>query len=205
MTLTWQLVLFEVLNFCILVAILGRFLYRPVRRMLRERREQIEGVREQAEAREREALATQAEYEARRVALEREAETLRAEGRARGEEAAERVLSEARETARLERDRAADDLARSERRALEALRDEVLELAVSAAGRVLAGLELPDVASAYARLAGERLRAQSGDQPLAALRVELSPDADPERVRGALRDVLGEDAQLELSTDPQLV
>jgi F-type H+-transporting ATPase subunit b len=203
-TLSWQLVLFEVFNFCLLMAILGRFLYRPVREALRQRREQLEQARREVEAREQEAERARTEFDARRAELEQEADALRSSGRKRGEQEAEHLISEARDAMLRDRERFEDDLAQTERRALGDLRQQVLLLAVEAASRVVGSMELPDIATAYARLGGRRLKEQLGEVDGERLHVAVSPDAEPATVRAALEDVLGA-CDLELTTNTDLV
>ncbi|MEZ6186822.1 MAG: ATP synthase F0 subunit B [Planctomycetota bacterium] len=204
MNLSWQLVLFEVLNFCALMAILARFLYRPVREKLEERRAQLEGARREVEAREREAAEVKAQFAARLAALEQEAADLRAAGRRRGADEAERLIDEAREDARRERERFQETLARSERLAFEGAREQVLRLAVEGAARALDGLGLPDLATAYARLGSQRLAQELGARQAGEpVQVQLSPDAEPEAIRAVLEQVLGP-RPMELSADPEL-
>ncbi|MGE0710654.1 MAG: ATP synthase F0 subunit B [Planctomycetota bacterium] len=207
MELSLRLVLFETLNFLLLVAILGRFLYRPVREVVARRREELERAQAELAAREAEAARVREEFEARRAQLEREAADLRDQGLRRGEEAAERLLAEAREEARRDQERQREDLERAERRALSELEERVLALGTAAAARVVAGLEQPDLATAYARLGARRLRGELPEEGRGGgtLRVALSPDAQREEVLAALRAELGEAWTFALEEDPALL
>ncbi len=89
MGLDWSTFLLEVANFLILVWILKRFLYAPVKAAIERRQKRVEGVLAEAEGRRAEADRMRADYEARVQDWERE----RAEGRAalERETAAERA------------------------------------------------------------------------------------------------------------------
>lgn len=204
MEFSWQLVLFELFNFCLLMAILGRFLYRPVRAILEKRRDLIEQARRGAEQREREAEASREGFEARRAELEGEAEALRRAGRQRGEDEAARLVEESREAARGDRLRLQKNLELTERRALDQMRGSILDLAVEAAARVVGGMEREDIASAYARLGARRLKERRDKLEGERLRVSVSPDANPVGVRAALEEALGP-CELELDVDAELV
>jgi F-type H+-transporting ATPase subunit b len=205
MDVEWPIVAFEVLNFAVLVLLLRRLLFRPVQRVLAERRHELESARVEVEAREQVAMRLQAEHEARLRSLDAEAharlESAVAEGRTR----AEAMLAEAREQARSLESNAELQVAAARRRALERVRVEVLRLAAEAAQRVVPELEGPAVARAQARRAAHRLaEALVGGTP-GRVRVAVGSDVEPEPVEQELRAVLGPAVALELSVDPSIV
>lgn len=132
----WEAV-WTVISFAIFLFLLTRLFYRPVMKMLEERRQTIEsGLAEARKAREQ-AEALNKEYEERLAAAQREAQAIidRAEQTAEryrqerlqaAQEEAEQLLERARE--RIERER--DD-------AIAALRREAADLAVLAAERII--------------------------------------------------------------------
>ena len=86
----------QVVNFGILVLVLNIFLYKPIRKVLADRRQVVDGAREKAAAVDLEVQEKMAQYEvrmreARAVASERRAESLK---QAQAEETA--VLEKAR-------------------------------------------------------------------------------------------------------------
>jgi F-type H+-transporting ATPase subunit b len=130
-------VIWHLVNFLILLAVLQRFLYRPVIRALDERATRIRDAMAQAEA-------TRAETER----LEQESRTIIERGRREAQEivgqanrSAERILAEAREHARQEGDRLGEraraDLARERDQVFQELREQLADLVVTAAGRVI--------------------------------------------------------------------
>jgi len=106
----------HIINFLLLLWLLKRFAYRPVLRMLEERRRRIEEglkaadlAREEA-ARQRAELEKQLEEERRKAqeriaAATRQVEELREKILSEAREEAERIIAEAREQAQQERER----------------------------------------------------------------------------------------------------
>lgn len=78
MGLDWSTFLLELFNFLILIWILKRFLYAPVKAAIEARRERVESVLAQANARREEADRMGQAYEARREAWEQERAQARA-------------------------------------------------------------------------------------------------------------------------------
>jgi F-type H+-transporting ATPase subunit b len=72
MELTWSTFVLEVINFVVLVWILKRFFYAPVRRVIDQRRRSIDESRAQAEQRRAEAQSLEEQYQARLSQWEQE-------------------------------------------------------------------------------------------------------------------------------------
>ena len=94
----------QLINFGILVLVLNVFLYKPIRKVLADRRQVIDSAREKTVSVDAEVQAKMTQYEARLHAAKVEAGSLRAE---------DLKLAQAEETAVLEKARkqAADSLA----------------------------------------------------------------------------------------------
>jgi F-type H+-transporting ATPase subunit b len=90
---------FQLINFGILVLVLNVFLYKPIRKVLADRRQVIDSAREKTESVDAEVQIKMAQYEARLHAAKTEAGAHRAEALklAQAEEAA--VLEKARKQA----------------------------------------------------------------------------------------------------------
>ena len=78
MGMDWSTFFLELINFLILVWILKRFLYVPVKRAIEERRQRVESVLAQAQATRAEAERLRAEYESREQAWQVERDQARA-------------------------------------------------------------------------------------------------------------------------------
>ena len=135
--LDWKLLLIQALNFAILLMVLWKFLYKPVLKMIDERREKVaEGV-QKAEAADRRLIDADVEGKGLVAAAGKEAESLVASARGRAEQ-------QAQEIARLAQERAdqlyADASARAEeakRQALVAGEKEIARAAMLAAEKIL--------------------------------------------------------------------
>ncbi|MEZ4385007.1 MAG: ATP synthase F0 subunit B [Nannocystaceae bacterium] len=217
MDIDLKTVAFELLNFVVLMVIFARFLFKPVREVMRRRREEIERARHEVERAKSEAEAAQAGFDARRRELEASAEAATAAARSKGEAAADALLREARaEAERLHRT-AEEEVAHAERRAIAALTPRLTRLAADAAGRLLADADAPELCERFALKAAAELRgnlerasADAGAPSRAqapTIEAWLSADADEARTLACLRRGLGEwsRAGVEVRRDPELV
>lgn len=145
MELSWSTFVLEIVNFVVLVWILKRFFYAPVRRVIERRREAVEASIAQAEQKRAEAKDLEEQYQSRLTGWEHEEKQAR--DRLQQEVAAERERLFADLRASLEKER---EKARVlEQRRLGELGRQAQERAVSQgaefAARVLAGAAVPQV------------------------------------------------------------
>src|SRR5438552_937785 len=130
-------VIWHAINFLILLVILQRFLYKPVVAMLDERSRRI-----------RESLAQAETIREETARLEEQSRGILEEARRDGQQilaqanrTAEQIMAEARRQAQAEGERlverARSDLARERDQAFQDLRQQIADLAVMAAGRVV--------------------------------------------------------------------
>jgi F-type H+-transporting ATPase subunit b len=150
-------VVWHLINFLILLWILQRFMYRPILKMIDDRAAKIRDSMAQAEAVRTETARLEAESKSILDEARREGQSVLAQANRN----AERILSEAREQAQTEADRlverAKSELAREREQAFQELRQEVADLAVLAAGRIV-GRSLDD--SSHRELVREFLAAE---------------------------------------------
>lgn len=207
--MSWTTFAIELINFAVLLAILERVLFRPLREGIAARRAAIA-------AREAELARGQAEVEARRAELEREqaatgrarVEALR-EAEAAGAAERARLLEQAREDATAERARILSLLGEEQEAALARARELAIERAADVAGRLAVTL-LPEELDRRLgqRLAEEVERLEPGElgRSSQGLGVELRCARPPEaalleRLRAALNRALG--GAVELSTQEE--
>jgi F-type H+-transporting ATPase subunit b len=145
MGLDWSTFLLELVNFLILIWILKRFLYAPVKAAVEARRQRVEAALTEADARRAEAEQMREDYQARRDAWEQERGQARvaleqelAAERARGSEALRAELQAQRDKAEILRQRSSRE---AERRDQEA----ALALAAEFASRLLGRLAGPEL------------------------------------------------------------
>jgi len=130
-------VLWHTVNFLILLWVIQRFLYKPVVRMLDDRSNRI-----------RDSLAHAETVQAETARLEAESKTILDDARRDGQQilaqanrTSEQIMTDARRQAQTEGERlierAREEIRRERDQAFQELREQVADLAVSAAGRVI--------------------------------------------------------------------
>ena len=128
----------QVINFLILVAILTKVAYKPLMKILEERRAAIEGSIASAQKEREEAEAMKAEYKAQLSQARAEAQAIVAKAERTAKESRDAILADAkREQARMLAS-AREEIALEKQRALAELRREVVTLSTLAASKVLA-------------------------------------------------------------------
>ena len=193
---------FELVNFGLLLWILQRVLYRPLREGIDKRRAALARERERAEAEQSAAQALRAQAEARLAEIETLRETIVADAREQAAKEEARILERARQDAAAEQERVQRTLERERGEALAWVREATVDSAAEIAGRLLKDL-LPEAADAVLTQALVASLAEHGDafkeEVLAAtgtdgrLTVELSvPRAPSEEILETLRQALRE-------------
>ena len=129
--------LIQVVNFLILIALLSRFLFAPLKKFLAERAEGIEKALAEARLARESAAKSQEEYRAQILAAQRESAALREQAQREVEAERQRLLRESRDQAQrvLEEAKAAIEV--ETKRARAALREEVVTLSFEVAERLL--------------------------------------------------------------------
>jgi F-type H+-transporting ATPase subunit b len=123
--------------FLVLLAVLGKFAWKPILAQLRRREESIAGALDAAAQRERKSQELLAEYSRRLDGIEEEARAVLARSRQEGAAAREVLLAEAREEARRLSDEQRRDIEQAKTEALRELHEKTAELAADMAGAVL--------------------------------------------------------------------
>jgi F-type H+-transporting ATPase subunit b len=205
MELDWTTVVFEIVNFGVLMALLTRFLFKPVRTMLHERRAEIEAAQVDAERARTESEQARVEFERRQRELAERADELRNAARMEGEEAARQLVEGARDEMKKTRASLEAELERARIDAIVRLRPELVALAVQAGRRVLAELHAGELSLAFARRGARRLAEELRGRPgRPRVKAHISPDADVYAISLALEESLG-DAEVEVTVDGELV
>ncbi len=122
--------LFSTVNLAIFIAILGRYVYPPVRDWVRARRAHVLQALQDAAAAKAEAETLRAQWEARLRDVERTIEEMRAQVRDDAERERQRILEAARRTAESIRTDAERAAAYEVRRTQQQLRAELVRQAV---------------------------------------------------------------------------
>ena len=135
--------LFALANFLFLFFMLRKFLFKPVMKMIDDRQKEIDDLYKDAEDAKKDAQAKQQEYDRKLSAAQQTSEQLVREAVARGQSREEEILRQANAQASAMMDKAADDIARDKKKAVNDAKDEISVIALSIAGKVV-GRELND-------------------------------------------------------------
>jgi len=150
--------LIQVVNFLILIALLSRFLFTPLKKFLAERAEGIERALTDAKLAREATAKAQEQHKAQILATQREAAALREQVHREIEEERQHLLKESRDEAQRVLDAAKAAIEMETKRARAALREEVVTLSLSAAerllGRAMTGEDQKRLAEQYVRELG---------------------------------------------------
>jgi F-type H+-transporting ATPase subunit b len=206
MSVDWTLVVFELINFGVLVVLLDRFVLRAVKRTLEQRRADIAEREQQTRAREQAAAKLREQYEAELRRIEQLANERLEAALREARDQADALIGEGRKHAHELVERAEGELASGRRRALEHFRDEVLGLATEAAGRVIRELGVPEVGRAFTRRALHALEDELGrDANIGRIEVFVSPELDPADIEAMVREALPGIQKLHVAHDRALI
>lgn len=135
--LDWKDFLLHLLNFVILVAIVGLLVYKPVIRFIHARRDEIESQIKTHEEKMQEAEETKAKYAALIGSAEQEIAARKKEADAEAAKQAEAALEEAKTRAEQLITQAEEEAKREKVKAVAAIKGEVAEVAVLIASGIL--------------------------------------------------------------------
>lgn len=135
--LEWQKVVAYIVNVIILFFFLRWLLYKPIRKFLDEREQRFKRRHEDIEQKEQEVSGLKSEYESKLHAAHEEADSIIGTSRQNANHRAEEILEDARRQAKDMLDRARRDIAEERKMAQMAMREEMADLAIGIASRVL--------------------------------------------------------------------
>lgn len=127
----------QVLNFFILMFVLNRFLFTPIRGVLDERRKRISEAMDAAEGKNREAAEIKVRYEKKLAGIEQEAYQIRQKAISDAQASRDEILAEAKAKAAGVLDKAQHDISIERQKSWVQLREEVVRLTMAAAERVV--------------------------------------------------------------------
>ncbi len=137
MSVNFHDMIWAIINFLILVAILHKFLYKPIIGMLDSRKQAIQSQLDQASEARNEAMQVKEEYTREMQNARQEAQEIINRATKLAEESKSGILQEAKAESEKVLKRAQEEINLEKEKAKAELRNEVASLAVLAAGRVL--------------------------------------------------------------------
>jgi F-type H+-transporting ATPase subunit b len=150
---TWLLA--QIVNFGLLLFVLWRFAYRPVLKMLDDRKQKIQASLDYAEQVKRDAANQQKEFEKKLDETRREIQAASAAASQAGEKEREVILAQARDEARKLVEQAKSQIDYERKQMLSDLREEVVRLSMLTSQKVI-GQSLDE--KAHHRLVDEFLK-----------------------------------------------
>ena len=133
--------LFILLNTLTIFFVARKFLFKPVMKIIQERQQEIDDMYTKAGEAKEQAAALRTEYEEKLSAATDKADRLVKEAVARGQSREEEILRQANAEANAIREKANEDIARQKKKAINDAKDEISEIAMAIAGKVV-GREL---------------------------------------------------------------
>ena len=127
----------QIINFVLLLVLLRIFLYRPIVNMLDRRREKIRTDLDEADKARSQAEAAKQEYEKQLEQARQERRSIVAQANEQAEKMSEEILEKARVEAQQLVSKTEEEMEALRRQALVGAQDEIVDLALSAAGKVV--------------------------------------------------------------------
>ncbi|MCQ2413824.1 MAG: F0F1 ATP synthase subunit B [Clostridia bacterium] len=141
-------VLFAWINLLILYLFLKKLLWKPVKKMIDDRQNEIDGMYADAEGKQKSAESMEAEYKEKLEKANEESEEIIRNAQRKAQLKEEEILKEADETARRTLKRAEEQVELEKKQALNEVKDEVSEMALEIASAVIGRDVKPDEHSA---------------------------------------------------------
>lgn len=217
MELSWTTFLLEAINFLVLVWLLKRLFYAPVKRAIGQRRAAVEKMLHDAESARRESEDLRSKYEGRVREWEAEKERLREEFRKEINEERSRQLKAIEASVAMEREKAEarEKKEAAERRANE--EREAMKQALEFTSRLLSGLSSPELEAKIVAMVTKHISSATAEnlptgppsgshQTTAQVRSAYTL-TEPQRgaLSAILKQRLGSDTSIAFEVDPKLV
>jgi F-type H+-transporting ATPase subunit b len=218
MQIDWWTLALQAVNFLVLVWLLGRFLYRPVRDVIEKRRALSEEAFAEAAAKEAEVDELKKRMEQDRAAMAQERQDMLKKLHENAAAEREKLLDQSRKEAETLIDDAREAVASERQAASSAIRVEAGHLAVELASKLLSQIDTNALGDAYLEKLVAQFEGMSADE-LEELRKDLEPPdarlivvttvAVPESAQARWRDRLAthvaHEDRIDFVTDPAIV
>lgn len=132
---------FTLLNFLAILIVGTKFLWNPVMKIIKDRQQEIDELYADANTAKSSAEAMEAEYQQKLAEANATGDRIVKEAMARGQAREEEIVRKANADAAAIRDKASADIALEKKKALNDAKDEISEMAMAIAGKVV-GREL---------------------------------------------------------------
>ncbi len=130
-------IFWQFLNTFVLFAILTKILYKPVKKILKDRTDKIAGNIASAETKLADANALMAQYEQKMSEIEKERDAILETARKRARERETQIVEEAKQEAETIKQRARLDIEREQEQARDTLKTQIIEISSLMAGKYI--------------------------------------------------------------------
>ena len=129
--------LFVLLNFLLLFFVAKKFLFGPVMKMIQSRQQEIDDMYAEAQSAKDSAMALEESYREQLATAQQTGDQIVKEAMTRGKNREEEIIPQANREAEAIREKAAADIAREKKQAVNDAKNEISALAVEIAGKVV--------------------------------------------------------------------
>ena len=129
--------LFVLLNTLTIFFVARKFLFGPVMKIIRDRQQEIDDMYDAAGKAKESAAALETEYQQKLSVAAETSERMVKEAVVRGQHREEEIIRQANLEANAIRDKAAADIAQEKKKAINDAKDEISEMAMAIAGKVV--------------------------------------------------------------------
>jgi len=132
----WTIIL-QICNLLLTIWLFKKFLLKPVQKILQQRQEMVNADLDAAEAARVEAQTAQAEYARSLEGAREEADALMRGAAQTAQTRSEQILNDAKQEAAAIRAKASEDIARDRKNAVNEIKNDISQIAVSIASKVV--------------------------------------------------------------------
>ena len=129
--------LFTFCNMMITFAVLKKFLFKPVKKMIDDRQQEIDTMYADADAAKQKAADLEKEYADHLQSIKDERDAMLREATARAQKREEEIVNEANQKAAEIKARAEENIERDKQRAVNDIKDEISDIVIMAASKVV--------------------------------------------------------------------
>ncbi len=218
MNIDWFTFAAQIVNFLILIWILQRFLYRPIQKVMEERRNRIRSQVEESDKKLQEASLREEEIRKHEKEMEREREELLARSREEARHQKQTLLEEARADVEKQRTLWFEDLEKERSAFLGELKRRSAQQIHSILRRALTDLADEELEERMAAAFIDKLRSMDSDVRDSILRsremeeviigiasARPLPEKLRKRIQKAVHDEISLEAQVRFEEDPHLI
>jgi len=136
-SLSWQILLVELASFLILLFVLGKFLFKPIMKLLENRSNQIKNTLETIEAEKQSIEKIKQDYQNQLDQLNKKASQIVQEAAKKGEEERQKIVEKSQKEANKILEKAELAIEREKEKALLELKMQAADLSILAASKIL--------------------------------------------------------------------